>query len=98
MTENAIQMRIIKKLRTAFPDWFVFPMDGSVYQGFPDILILFEDTYATLEVKQCEGSEKQPNQVYYIELFGSWVFSSFIWPDIEEEVLYELQQTLLSRR
>lgn len=97
MTENKIQARIIRKLRNRHPDWFVFPMDGNDYQGFPDILILYKDTYAVLEVKQYEDSERQPNQDYYIEYFGEYVYSSFIWPDIEEEVLDELQQAFLLR-
>lgn len=97
MTENKYQQQLVKRLRTEYPEALVFPMDGSTYQGFPDILILFEDTYAVLEAKVDETSPHQPNQDYYIELLGHAVFASFIWPSIEEEVLHGLQQTLLSR-
>lgn len=96
MTENKYQQYLIKRLRETYPDAFVFPMDGSTYQGWPDILILFDNTYAVLEAKVDANSHHQPNQDYYISLLGEAVYASFIWPDIEEEVLYGLQQALSS--
>lgn len=98
MTENKIQQIMIAELRDMFPDWFVFPMSGSDYQGFPDILILYKDTYAVLEVKREIDSPKQPNQDYYIRFMSKCVFSSFIWPDVKEEVYRDLQHALLSGR
>lgn len=98
MTENKYQADLVKEIRSWGDDFFVFPMDGSVYQGFQDILILYKDTYAVLEVKVAEDSEHQPNQDWYVQYFAQYVFSSFIWPEIEQEVLHDLQSTLLSGR
>lgn len=98
MAENKYQMELVKTIRSWDSDIWVFPMDGSVYQGFQDILILYRDTYALLEAKVSEDAEHQPNQDWYVEYFSKYVFSSFIYPEIEEEVLYDLQQSLLFRR
>lgn len=45
-----------------------------------------------LEVKPRENARQQPNQEYYIELFDDMSFGAFIYPENEEEVLYDLQQ------
>lgn len=98
MTENQYQLMLIKEIRSWDQDIFVFPMDGGDYQGFQDILILYKDMYALLEVKMAEDSHRQPNQDWYVEYFSQHVFSSFIWPEIEREVLNDLQHTLLFGR
>lgn len=100
-TENKIQSEIISRIRGSVGrQGFVFPMDGSVYQGFPDILILMlNGSWGVLEVKRTRNEKRQPNQKYYIKLMdSSGVFSKFIYPENMEEVLYELQRTLLSKR
>jgi hypothetical protein len=69
----------------------VFKMD-TYQQGIPDLLILWHDRWALLEVKASMSSEKQPNQDHYIELFDEMSFAAYISPETEEEVLSALQQ------
>lgn len=96
MRESQYQSQLIKKLYRMFPGCVIVKNDPRLIQGMPDILILFEDTWAMLEVKMDEYSRKQPNQDHYVGVFNKMSFASFINPETEEEVLYALQQSFRS--
>lgn len=94
--ESGFQDRLIKRLEEMFPGCMVFKMDQ--FQGIPDLLMLYEDTWASLECKKEMNAIRQPNQEYYVGLMDEMSFSSFIYPENMEEVLHELQQTFKARR
>lgn len=98
MTEGQYQSKIIKKLEDIFPGCVVFKMDASYQQGIPDLLILWKNLWAVLEVKMDPSSTRQPNQDYYIEKLDSMSFAAYIYPEAEEEVLGALQQAFESPR
>ena len=81
-----------------FPGCVILKNDAGYMQGIPDLLILFENKWAMLEVKASERSREQPNQNYFVELLDSMSFAAFIYPENEDEVLYALQQTFRPRR
>ncbi len=81
-----------------FPGCFITKNDPSENQGIPDILILFEDKWAMLEVKIAGSSKKQPNQPYYVDKFNRMSFASFINPQNEDQVLNDLQLALGTSR
>ena len=98
MRENRFQANLIKELKTRFPGCFVHKNDGSnVEQGFPDLIILYKDTYATLECKRSATARKQPNQTYYVNALNEMSFSRFIFPENKEEVLSELERHFANR-
>ena len=76
-----------------FPGCMVMKLDSGYIQGIPDLLVLFENRWATLECKKVAGAKKQPNQEYYVGRMDEMSFSRFICPENKEEVLHELQQT-----
>lgn len=88
--EGKFQANLIKEIKNMFPGSIVTKYDPI--QGFPDLLILYKDKWATLECKRDAYAKKQPNQNYYVGLMNEMSFSSFIYPENKEEVLYELQQ------
>lgn len=94
--ESGFQDRLIDELESMFPGCMVFKMDHI--QGIPDLLILHEDKWASLECKRGTQSHKQTNQDYYVDLMDHMSFSRFINNDNKEEVLRELQQAFRSRR
>lgn len=94
MREVAYQGRLIKKLQAMFPGCFILTNDPSKIQGIPDILILFGNQWAMLEVKITESFYDEPNQYYYIDMFNRMSFAAFIHPQNEEQVLYDLQSAL----
>ena len=65
--------------------------DPNYIQGIPDLIILYEDKWASLEVKRSATATQRPNQEYYVELMDMMSFSRFIFPENKEEVLNELQ-------
>lgn len=96
--ERDFQARLIKELKQMFKGCVIMKNDSSYIQGIPDLLILYQDKWAALEVKKSRTASHRPNQEYYVELMDEMSYASFIYPENKEEVLYELQQTLFSRR
>lgn len=90
-SEAVYQKHLIKKLLSMFPGSFIIKNDPDENQGIPDLLILFGDRWAMLEVKALTSSSIQPNQEYYVSFFNEMSFCSFINPRIEEQVLHDLQ-------
>ena len=90
MTEPEYQAKLIKKIKKKFPGCIVQKEDSGYLQGIPDLLILYNDKWATLEVKIDEDANHQPNQDYYVGLMNGMSFSRFIFPENEDEVLTEL--------
>lgn len=98
MRENEYQARLIKKLKRMFRGCFILKNDTDYLQGIPDLTIFYEDKWACLEVKSSEDADEQPNQDYYVHLLDQMSFAAFIYPENEEEVLYDLQQTFKPSR
>jgi hypothetical protein len=91
MRESQYQAKLIRKLESLFPGCFILKNDSSYKPGVPDLIILFSNMWAMLEVKLSGISYLRPNQDHYVQLLNSMSFASFINPETEEEVLYDLQ-------
>lgn len=92
--ERDFQAKLIKEIKELLPDCLVMKNDSSYIQGIPDLLILYEDKWACLEVKRSLNAKRQPNQDYYIEKMKGMSFASYICPENKEEVLNDLQSAL----
>ena len=90
--ESGFQDNLKKDLESMFPGCMVMKLDSSYIQGIPDLLVLHNDKWATLECKKNASAKKQPNQPYYVDKMNKMSFSRFIYPENKEEVLHELQQ------
>jgi hypothetical protein len=91
MLENKFQANLIKEIKEMFPGCIVMKNDASYIQGIPDLLILHNDKWGSLECKKNASARKQPNQEYYVGRMNEMSFSRFICPENKEEVLHELQ-------
>lgn len=98
MLESAYQRHLIKRLKRLLPGCVVLKNDSNYQQGVPDLLVLYRDRWAMLEVKPSAKSITQPNQEFWVREFNSMSFSAFIFPENEEDVLHDLQQAFESRR
>ena len=96
MKENKFQADLKKELKSRFPGCIVTKLDSADIQGIPDLLVLYKDKWAALEVKKSATASHRPNQDYYVEKMDNMSFSKFIYPENKEEVLYELQQSFQS--
>lgn len=92
--ERDYQAKLIKKIKDQFPGCIVMKNDSSYIQGIPDLLVLYRDKWASLEVKRSATANHRPNQEYYVDLMDGMSFSRFISPDNEKEVLHEMEQAL----
>lgn len=96
--EGKFKKELKKQLRDLLPGCIITQLDPNDIQGIPDLLILWNDRWASLECKTSEAAHHQPNQDYYVSLMNSMSYSSFIFPENKDVVLNELQQTLRARR
>ena len=94
--ESGFQDRLVRTLKDRFPGCMVFKMEQK--QGIPDLLVLYEDKWASLECKKSTTAGKRPNQEYYVEKMNEMSFSRFVSPENKEEVLHELEQAFQPRR
>ena len=92
MLESNFQAKLIRELKELFPGCIVMKNDASYIQGIPDLMILYQNKWASLECKKSMRAKKQPNQEYYVGLMNEMSFSRFICPENKEDVLDELEQ------
>lgn len=98
MLESKYQRHIVKRLETTFDGCMVLKNDSGYRQGIPDLLILFKDRWAMLEVKPSYDFTFQPNQCYYLGILDEMSFAAVIYPDNEDEIFDDLQHTFSARR
>lgn len=92
--ERDFQAKLIKEIKDRFPGCMVLKNDSSYIQGIPDLLILFEDKWASIEVKRSNTASHRPNQEYYVDLMNKMSFSRFICPENKEDILHEMELAL----
>lgn len=94
--EGEFRKELITLLQDMFDGCFIFSNHPVALrrQGIPDILILYKDRWAMLELKRSSGAARQPNQAYYVEMFNQMSYAAFISPENMEDILYELQLAL----
>lgn len=90
--ERIFQAQLIKELKKRFEGCLVLKLDSSHIQGIPDLLILWRDKWAALEVKRSASAHHQPNQNFYVSRMNQMSFGRFIFPENKEEILLELEQ------
>lgn len=101
MQERHYQAKLIKRIRVLLEGCFILKNDASYLQGVPDLLILYRDRWAILEVKvkkPTKASDFEPNQEYYLDLLNEMSFAACIYPENEDEVLDDLQSALSPHR
>ena len=90
MLENKFQSKLIKEIKNEFPGCIVLKNDPTYIQGVPDLLVLHNEKWASLECKKDSKAHKQPNQEYYVEQMDRMSFSRFVCPENKDEVMGEL--------
>ncbi len=96
MKENKFQADLKKQIRDMLPGCIITKLDANDIQGIPDLLILWKNRWAALEVKKSERAIHQPNQDYYVDKMNGMSFSRFIFPENKEEVLDDLRKAFKS--
>lgn len=94
MRESQFQAQLIKKLGKILPSCIVLKNDPNYIQGIPDLIILYKDKWAALEVKRGKCASVRPNQAHYVRTMHAMSYAAFIYPENESEILDELQRSL----
>ena len=98
MLENKFKTGLVKELKSRFPGCMVIHADPNEIQGIPDLLVLYEDTWAALEGKKLAKASHRPNQDFYVKKMDNMSFAAFIYPENKEEILNELERSFKARR
>lgn len=88
LRESQFQAQLIRDLRNAGCQ--VLKNDSGYLQGVPDLMVLYDDRWAMLEVKRDAQSPVQPNQKYYVDILDQMSFAAFIHPGNKETVLNDM--------
>ena len=95
--ESKFQLALIKELKHHFPGCVVLKNDEQYLQGVPDLLLLWEDQWAMLEVKRSLKEPYRPNQEYYLDKLDKMSFAAMICPENKERIIDALQQAFRFR-
>ena len=92
--ERQFQNELITDIKRRFQGAIVLKNDASYKPGIPDLIILYRDRWAALEVKKSESARRGPNQEYYVDLMNNMAYAAFVHPHNKEEILNEMEQSL----
>ena len=98
MLERDFQRELKAELLDKFPGCFIFKTDPSHQRGVPDLIILYEDKWAALEVKRSKNAPRQRLQEKRLSLLDGMSFAALICPENKEEVLDDLEYTFKACR
>lgn len=90
MLESTFKTKLKNEIEEMLPGAIVVHLDPTEIQGIPDMLVLYENTWAALEGKKTANASHQPNQDYYVDLMNHMSFATFVYPENKDEVLDEL--------
>lgn len=94
MRESQFQAQLIKKLNKMLPGIIILKNDPNYIQGIPDLILLYKNRWAALEVKRGATASVRPNQAHYVRTMYAMSYAAFIYPENESEILSEVQQSL----
>nr|DAJ24651.1 MAG TPA: Nuclease [Caudoviricetes sp.] len=94
MRESQFQAQLIKKLNKMLPGIIILKNDPNYIQGIPDLILLYKNRWAALEVKRGATASVRPNQAHYVRTMYAMSYAAFIYPENESEILNEVQQSL----
>lgn len=98
MLESKFQAKLIKELKDIYKGCIILKTDPTYKQGIPDLLILYKNRWAALEVKKSKTASHRPNQDYYVDKMNKMSFAAFIFPENKKEVLNGIRKTFQSAR
>ena len=93
MKESMFQGKLIKEIKRKYPGAVVLKNDANYIQGIPDLLVLYGDKWAALEVKKSGTASHRPNQDYYVRKLNEMSFARFVYPENKEEVMNDLARS-----
>lgn len=93
-SESDFQKKLIKDIKNMFPGCIVVKNDPTAIgiQGFPDLVIYYNNKYAFLECKKYDKASRRPNQDYWVTRLNDMSFASFIFPENRKEVLDKMER------
>ena len=88
--QDAVKKRILKE----FPGAHVCKTDPNLWgwQGVPDLLIIYKDKWAFLEMKRHKDAARQANQDYWVRTLDKQGCAAFCYPEVREQAFKKLHE------
>lgn len=88
--ESKFQSELKELIEKRLPGCVVLVKPGFTTLGFPDLLILYKNQWAALEVKRSQNEPYQPGQEWWIGELDQMGFAAMICPENLKETLDEV--------
>lgn len=89
--ESEYQSQLKKLLEDILPGCVVLVKPGFALIGFPDLLVLYKNQWAALEVKRSDNEPYQPGQEWWLDALADvGGFSAMICPENQKETIDEI--------
>lgn len=96
--ESKYKTDLKKRMERRFVGAIILKNDEQLCPGIFDLVMLWGEQYAAIEVKRNPSAPYRPNQPYYLEKVEKMGGLSFtIYPENEDEVLNAIQYAFESR-
>lgn len=103
MLESNFQRKLKDDLEKIFPGAMVLKNDPTMCGGIPDLLILYKNKWAALEVKRSEAAAKKSmkenlKQAHKVEVMNSMSYANYVYPENKEDIIHDLEQAFKIER
>lgn len=95
--ESEFQAKLVKELKSIFPNCFVLKNDANYIQGIPDLTVMWGNRWAMLECKESAKAPYRPNQEIYLALADEQSWSATIYPENKDDVIEALHEFMTRR-
>jgi len=94
--EGKFKEKLIGEIEKELPGCIVTKLEADFKNGIPDILILYNGKWATLEAKKdiSEVTKQRPNKMAqdnYVATMDKMSFSRYVYPQNKKEIIDELK-------
>lgn len=97
MLESRFKSETKSRIRELFYEVEIVDIHSGNPKSFPDTIVLGPNgKWAALEFKNEADAPRQPNQQYYVDKLNLIGYASFIYPEIVEGVLDDLERLFAS--
>ena len=96
--ESKFQNSLIADLKKRFSGCIVFKTDPTYIQGFPDLIMLYDEFWVAFECKRDISAPLRSNQAFYVNKLNAMSHAYFVYPENKEAVLNELQRAFEAER
>lgn len=88
--ESDFQSELKKEIESRLPGSIIMKTNPNYIKSIPDLLILYGNKWAALEVKRNKDASHRPGQDGRVRKMNNIGFADFIYPENKDEVINKI--------